>query len=252
MFSKQVAIVADDSTQVQLIVTRILKDKLNFGRICVAANGKQALKFFESENIDWIFSDWEMPTMNGYEFLLAIRKHPRGEQIPFILMTGYSDRKTLASAMEAGVTDFISKPFSPEILVQKVRRIAAAIERRVAVRIRAQSCYHALIIFDSGASYEAIIEDISVSGCCLRTTPLQHGGTVSDQAQLTLKLESHTVIVKTTTIRIVMDCDPDKPTPDVLVAFHFQFDSEAQKAIKLFITEQQAREVDRTGKIFIK
>ncbi|WP_054774083.1 response regulator [Methylogaea oryzae] len=135
MFTKHTALIADDSAQVQRIVARILKQDLNFGHVLIAANGKQALDFFETQHVDWIISDWEMPTMGGHEFVETLRKHPRGREVPFILMTGHADKDTLRTAMASGVNDFIAKPFSPSTLIQKIRRIATAIERRAAARI---------------------------------------------------------------------------------------------------------------------
>lgn len=246
MFSKQVAIVADDSVQVQRIVAHILKRDLNFGQVLIASNGKQALQLFEAENVDWVFSDWEMPVMSGRELLETLRKHVRGRHVPFVLMTGYADKDTLAAAMAAGITDFIAKPFSPAILSQKVRRIAAAMERRAAARIQPIGRYPAQIVFACGARYDAELVDISSSGCLLRTTPLHKGGTVCDAAKLTLKLESNTVTVKSTTTRIALDNAAAKPG-NVLVAFQFQASGEAQNAIKLFITQQQAKEADQTA-----
>lgn len=247
MFSKQIALVVDDSSQVRGIVTRILKHDLGFGQVLSATNGKQAFQLFESDNVDWVFCDWEMPVMNGHDLLQALRKHPRGRNIPFVLMTGYADKDTLATAMEAGITDFVAKPFSPSILTQKVRRIAAAIERRAAARITPQGRYPAQIVFACGASYEAMLEDISATGCLLRTMPLTKGGTVCDAATLTLKLEAKPIVVKSTTIRIALNNSSDNPQQNVLVAFKFDANYAVTNAIKLFITQQQATEKDQGG-----
>lgn len=248
MFSKQVAIVADDSVQVQRIVSHILKRDLHFGQVLVASNGKQAMQIFEAENVDWVFSDWEMPVMGGREFLEALRKHVRGRNVPFVLMTGYADKETLAAAIAGGITDFVAKPFSPTILAQKVRRIAAAMERRAAARIRPQGRYPAQIIFGGSTQYEAEMVDISTSGCLLRTCPLREGGTVCDIAKLVLKLDTNVVTVKGMATRIMLDKAEGAGPPNIQVAFQFQGNSnETQSAIKLFITQQQALESAQSG-----
>lgn len=246
MFTNQTAIIADDSAQVQRIVARILKQDLNFGHILIAANGRQALEFFEAQQVDWIISDWEMPAMGGHEFVEALRKHPRGGDVPFILMTGHADKSTLTTAMASGVNDFIAKPFSPSTLIQKIRRLATAMERRAAARIAPRGRYLAQIAFAGGAKYPAELVDISDTGCLLRTVPLQQGGTVCDPAKLTLKLESKTVAVNSTTIRIALDNTAEKSVvPTILAAFRFQANTETQDAIKLFIAQQQAKETDQ-------
>lgn len=245
MFSKQVALIVDDSVQVQRIVMRILRDDLNFGRILVASNGKQALQYFENEHIDWIFSDWDMPTMGGHELVQALRMHPKGRDIPFILMTGHSDKKTLETAVASGITDFVAKPFSPAVLSQKIRRITAATERRVAARIATKESYPAQIMFCAGgAKYNAELVDISASGCLLRSEPLHKGGTVFDEAKLTLKLISNIITVKSTTIRIAVDSETAKTGKNILIAFQFKAEGDVLNSIKLFITQQQAKESD--------
>jgi two-component system chemotaxis response regulator CheY len=245
MFTKQVALIAEDSLQVQNIVMRILKYNLHFGHVLVACNGKQAMNFFEAEKVDWIISDWEMPTMGGHQFLETLRKHPRGRNVPFILMTSCADKHTLATAMAAGITDFVAKPFSPAILTQKIRRIAMAMEKRVALRIAPVVRCPARIAFANGARYEAELVNISASGCLLRTAPLNQGGTVCEAARLILKLESDIVDVNSTATRIAIDMDA--PNNNVLVAFQFQAGGDAQRAIDLFIAKQQTQQADQMG-----
>lgn len=247
MMSKQTALVADDSVQVQRIVTHILKDDLHFGQVISVGNGKQALSVFERTSIDWVFSDWEMPVMGGEELIMALRHHPRGQRLPVVLMTGYADKKTLEAAILAGVDDFIAKPFSSTTFTQKVKRIAAAMERRAAARIIPKSEVSAEITFGCGSVYPAELVNISSTGCLLRTVPLQNGGTVCEQAKVTLTLESKKIAVKSTIVRISIDNEgPESILPHVLVAFHFHADMGAQNEIKRLIAHQQLRETEVT------
>lgn len=244
MFSKQVALIVDHSVQVQRIVMRILSDDLNFARVLTASNGKQALQLFETENIDWILSEWAMPVMGGQELIQAIRKHPRGRLVPFILMTNHADKQTLETAMASGVSDFVAKPFSAAILVQKIKRISNALERHVAARIAPKEVYPAQVVFPGGAKYDAELVDISTSGCLLRTAWLQQGGTVFDDVTLTLKLASDTIRVMANASRISKDTKTAKPGNHVLVAFEFQANAAVLTAIKMFISQLQLSEAE--------
>lgn len=245
MFSRQRALIADASTQMQRILMQMLKQNLNFGHVVIADNGKQALKLFETENIDWIFSEWDMPVMDGHQLLLAVRQHPRGKHVPFVLITGGTHKETLIMAMEAGITDFIAKPFSLDILTQKMRNIAASLERRTAERIRTQQQITAKIIFSCGATYDAILENISGIGCCLlHSEALHRGGTVCDEAQLVLNLGAETITVNSKAIRIDLDNDPNLPKPNVRIAFQFYPNNTeaAQKAIRVFIEQYRPQD----------
>lgn len=251
MFSNQVALIAEDALQVQRILVRILKEDLKFGKVLVASNGKEAMQFFENEHVDWIFSDWDMPEMTGDEFIQALRLHPRGKDVPFILMSGrtHADKESLVAAVKLGVNDFVVKPFSPAVLAQKIQRINTATKRAIAARIAPKGHYPAQILFPSGTKYEAELVDISATGCLLRTKPLQQGGTVFDEAELTIKLIANTVSMKSLTARIAMDNIKEVKSPErtVLVAFQYKAEEELLNSIKLFISQEQVKESETSG-----
>jgi chemotaxis signal transduction protein/ABC-type nitrate/sulfonate/bicarbonate transport system substrate-binding protein len=98
--------------------------KLGFKNVLEAEDGNDAIaKLQAADNIDVIVSDWVMPNKDGYELLLWVRASEKFGQVPFIMATARGEKKQVTKATEAGVTDFITKPFgAPELsdLIGKV------------------------------------------------------------------------------------------------------------------------------------
>ena len=85
-----------------------------------AGDGQKALQEIERDRPDLILLDWRMPKMDGLEVLRALKTSPYYWQIPVVMMTSESDRPKIAEALQAGASIYILKPFTPEILCEKV------------------------------------------------------------------------------------------------------------------------------------
>lgn len=112
-------LVVDDASFIRDMVKRYLRQGLNGAEILDANNGQKAQSILKSHAIDIVLSDWEMPGMSGEELLRWVRSDDRYQQTPFIMITSRGDRNYVIKAVQAGVSDYISKPFSPEELVKK-------------------------------------------------------------------------------------------------------------------------------------
>ncbi len=106
-------LIVDDSKAMRMIVKRTLK-QAGFDSIdCVeACNGVEAIAQIAAENPDVVFSDWNMPEMNGIELLKKLRADGNSIKLGFI--TSESNPETRQEAMDAGATFVITKPFTPE------------------------------------------------------------------------------------------------------------------------------------------
>jgi len=94
---------------------------LGFSNITEAENGRYAVEIItKNPKIDLIICDWDMPEMDGYEFLVWIRKEQNTSHIPFIMATGRAEKKMAVKANDAGVSAFVTKPFSPNELHIKI------------------------------------------------------------------------------------------------------------------------------------
>lgn len=114
-------LVVDDSAVIRKVACRILEG-LPF-RTSEAEDGKQALAVCESDMPDAVLVDWNMPVMDGYEFLKELRRMPAGRTPKVVFCTTENDVAHIARAMHAGADDYVMKPFDREILTAKFQDV---------------------------------------------------------------------------------------------------------------------------------
>ena len=114
-------LVVDDSATMRSVQKRCLvKLGISEDNIREAANGVAALDIFRSFECDVILTDWNMPEMNGLEFVLEVRKG--NTTIPIVMITTESERARVLEAIQAGVSDYMVKPFTLEDLQHKLEK----------------------------------------------------------------------------------------------------------------------------------
>ncbi len=115
-------LVADDATFIRDMIKKQLRDRIPGVEIFDAADGARALALFKQNDIDLVLSDWEMPLMTGEEFLRNVRASPNGAKVPFVMISSRGDRDHIVKAIQSGVSDYLSKPFSADELLRKVSK----------------------------------------------------------------------------------------------------------------------------------
>ncbi|MDP3814622.1 response regulator [Pseudomonas sp.] len=120
--SKVSVLVVDDATFIRDLVKKGLRDHFPGVQIEEAVNGRKAQQLLGRQSIDLILCDWEMPEMSGLELLSWCREQDSLKTVPFIMVTSRGDKENVVQAIQAGVSDFIGKPFSNEQLVTKVKK----------------------------------------------------------------------------------------------------------------------------------
>jgi two-component system, chemotaxis family, chemotaxis protein CheY len=117
------ALVVDDSKTIRIILGRILKE-LGY-EVCEAGNGKEALKVMESEKaaVNLVLADWNMPEMNGLELLKQLRQDPDLASLKVIMVTTETELDHMVSALEAGANEYVMKPFTKDILKEKLELV---------------------------------------------------------------------------------------------------------------------------------
>ncbi len=114
-------LVVDDSSVVRKIARRIL-ESLNF-QITEAEDGEQALEACEHVLPDAVLLDWNMPVMDGYEFLGHLRRMPGGDAPKVVFCTTENGIDHIVRALEAGADEYIMKPFDKDIVIAKFQGI---------------------------------------------------------------------------------------------------------------------------------
>ena len=114
-------LVVDDSSVIRKVARRILEG-LDFA-ITEAEDGEQALEACKSGMPDAILLDWNMPKMDGYEFLRSLRRLPRGDGPKVVFCTTENDVAHIARALHAGANEYIMKPFDKEIISAKFAEV---------------------------------------------------------------------------------------------------------------------------------
>jgi two-component system chemotaxis response regulator CheY len=115
-------LVVDDQNSVRQM-TRMTLEVLGFRHIHEAENGVKAMETASLQPLDLIISDFNMPEMDGLGLLRAVRGHPVARKVPFILLTGRGDRELVVKAAQAGVNNYLVKPFTAAILRGKIEQV---------------------------------------------------------------------------------------------------------------------------------
>lgn len=114
-------LVVDDSRVIRMVAKKILQE-LNF-RVLEAENGKKALEICEVELPDVVLLDWNMPVMNGFDFMLAMRKLPGGDKVIIVFCSSINTLDEIMEAMQAGANEYVMKPFDSEIIQAKFEHL---------------------------------------------------------------------------------------------------------------------------------
>ncbi|MHC6228090.1 response regulator [Pseudomonas sp. X10] len=120
--SKVSVLVVDDAPFIRDLVKKCLRNAFPGMLIEDAVNGRKAQTLLSRERFDLVLCDWEMPEMSGLELLTWCRQHPQMKTLQFIMVTSRGDKENVVQAIQAGVSDFVGKPFTNEQLLTKVKK----------------------------------------------------------------------------------------------------------------------------------
>lgn len=120
MAGKKILIVEDEEDVMELIRYNLAKEGFN----CDAAyNGQEALKKAQATLPDLVLLDLMLPEVDGLEVCKRLKSSPQTEHIPIVMVTAKSDEADIITGLELGADDYITKPFSPKVLVARVRAV---------------------------------------------------------------------------------------------------------------------------------
>ncbi len=114
------AMVVDDSRAIRMILRRTLAD-LGWD-VCEAANGREAFGLMESTpGIELVLVDWNMPEVNGLEFVRLVRGRDRFRRTKLMMVTTETQVEQMTEAIEAGANEYVMKPFTKDVIAGKLR-----------------------------------------------------------------------------------------------------------------------------------
>jgi two-component system chemotaxis response regulator CheY len=115
-------LIVDDFATMRRILKNILK-QIGFKNLLEADDGTTALEVLERESVDLIISDWNMPKMTGLELLKSVRASDKFKRTPFLMVTAEAQKQNVIEAVQAGVSNYVVKPFTAEAISEKLEKI---------------------------------------------------------------------------------------------------------------------------------
>ena len=117
-------LIVDDSLPMRAVIKKTIRASgFKTGEVLEASSGVEALKMLREQWFDLVLTDYNMPEMNGMELIDAMKKEELLSTIPVVVITTEGSQQKIAEFMGKGIADFIQKPFTPEVIKQKLNRI---------------------------------------------------------------------------------------------------------------------------------
>ena len=121
--TRKVMVVDDSSVMRQIIKNNLKQLGFDLTNLLDAEDGEEALKKINEGEVDLVISYWNMPRMTGIDFLKAVRADEAFKDLPFLMVTSEADKEKIMEAVQAGVNQYIVKPFNANQLEEKIREI---------------------------------------------------------------------------------------------------------------------------------
>lgn len=116
-------LVVDDSSTMRRILKNSL-NKLGYANILEAGDGLEAqIVLNANKDLNLAFVDWNMPNMNGFELLQNIKKSAEFKHLPVVMVAMEAEKSNIVSAIKAGAINYLIKPFTPEIIAEKIKTV---------------------------------------------------------------------------------------------------------------------------------
>lgn len=200
---ERILVVEDDEDIQQLVTYNLIRKNY---RVSCAVTGKQALDKIEERNFDLILLDLMLPGFDGLEVCKAVRNDPSNKDIPIIMVTAKGEEADIVKGLESGADDYITKPFSPKVLLARVKTI---LRRRSEIEKTAEKKSEHVTIYEIVIDLEK--HEVSVGGKNLTLTVSEfnilrflasHPGRVYTRQQIIDEIRGYDHIITTRAIDV--------------------------------------------------
>ena len=120
-------LVVDDSPTMRRIVANALRE-IGYSEVVEAEDGTDAINKLEANPVEFVITDWNMPNLNGLELTQFIRQSAKFGHLPILMITTRGMKEDVIAAMQARVNNYVVKPFTPEVLKEKIDSILRRLE----------------------------------------------------------------------------------------------------------------------------
>jgi two-component system chemotaxis response regulator CheY len=117
-------LVVDDSSTMRRIIINTL-NRLGHRDVVEASNGREGIERIVDQAVDIVITDWNMPEMNGIEFVRSLRATEGTKALPVLMVTTNAAKDDIVEALRAGVTNYVVKPFTPDTIREKIDAVLA-------------------------------------------------------------------------------------------------------------------------------
>ncbi len=157
MAKEKIFVVEDEADILELIRYNLVKEGY---KVTAVTSGEEALKRIEAENPDLIVLDLMLPGVDGLEVCRRLKREPRTQDISIIMLTAKSEEADIVTGLELGADDYITKPFSPKVLVARVRAVS---RRKTAEQLDENATIHIHDLIIHPGRHEVLIRDEKVN-----------------------------------------------------------------------------------------
>ncbi|MDH5546616.1 MAG: response regulator [Gammaproteobacteria bacterium] len=243
MYDTMTALVVDDAGAIRKYIAKLLNTQMGFSNVLQEGSAAAALNVLQNrQKVDLILCDWEMPSVSGFAFLTQLKQHEQFKDIPFIMVTTRNDKQSIMMAIQAGVSEYLIKPFNGQTLETKLSKIFTNVERRGAERLVVTEKTEVMINF-KGISYTGEFMDISENGCQLKSNVFKNGGTIYDQASISFSMDNQKIVLRGKLIRQEVHRDGTS----IKAAFLFQpVEHQVKVLLKQFIERFKIEQPDNS------
>ncbi len=124
----RVLVVDDMSTMRRIVISLLVEIGFKKDLISEADDGSSAITFLEKNTVDFVVTDWNMPQVTGIDLLRHIRKTEATAKLPVLMVTAEAKREQIIEAAQAGVNNYVVKPFNKKTLDEKIQKIFAGLK----------------------------------------------------------------------------------------------------------------------------
>jgi two-component system chemotaxis response regulator CheY len=117
-------LIVDDSSTMRRIIINTL-NRIGYTDFVEAGNGREAIDRLGAQPVDVIVTDWNMPEMSGIEFIRTVRATAATQTVPILMVTTNAAKDDIVAAMQAGVSGYVVKPFTPDTMREKIEAVVA-------------------------------------------------------------------------------------------------------------------------------